>query len=395
MRKSIVYIITVIAVILVSGYSRTANFILVGEIESIRKDNLITIIFKEKPDKDSYLITVDDRITGNISIISINSFKLNRKIVFRALAEYRLTEQKDLIKSGTFISLLKDEERTEPVNRTELTNSQETIYKDKIFTDIDGKEMILIPSGKFVFGFNSGEKDEAPEQIIKLDDFYVDKYEVSNSDYYVFVNKTNSKPPISWIDGKFKEGEDNFPVMVSYYEAVKYADWTLKRLPTEEEWEKAARGTGLDIVKDSDGIFYVNEKPIIYPWGNKFDPSKINSLEFWESKNIGTEIKKRYSKGLLPVHTFQDVSVSPYGLVNICGNASEWTSSWYNAYKGSKYSSKMFGRQVKVIRGGSWYCSREKVRATSREYGGIPNLYEDNIAGFRCVKDPTVIDRKW
>jgi formylglycine-generating enzyme required for sulfatase activity len=254
--------------------------------------------------------------------------------------------------------------------------------------------MILIPAGKFILGSNSGEKDEAPEQIIKLDDFYIDKYEVTNSDYYLYIIKSNSKPPISWVKGTFNDGEDNFPVIVSYNEAVKYAEWASKRLPTEEEWEKAARGTGLEIIKDSDGVYYVNEKPIIYPWGNKFDPSKTNSVEFWETKNIGEEIKKKYNKGLLPVHMFQDEGNSVYGVVNMCGNASEWTSSWYSAYKGSKYIDKMFGKQVKVIRGGSWFSLKDKLRVSNREYGGIPNLYEDNIAGFRCVKDPTIIDRK-
>jgi formylglycine-generating enzyme required for sulfatase activity len=394
MFKSISCTIIIIAIIVIAGYSQTINLVLMGEVESIRKDNLITILFKEKPDKDNYLIVEDNIVIGKISIISINAFKENRKIIYRALAEFSLKEKRNSIKTGTFISLSKEEEKKETVNATELINKEESIYKKIIFTDIDGKEMILIPAGKFIFGSNTGEKDESPEQIVKLDDYYIDKYEVSNSDYYIFVTKSNSKPPISWIKGKFDEGEENFPVMVSYYEAVKYTDWALKRLPTEEEWEKAARGTGLEIVKDTDGIYYINEKPIIYPWGNKFDASKTNSIEFWEIKNIGEEIKKRFNKGLLPVYTFQDPANSFYGSANMCGNASEWTSSWYNAYKGSKYSDKMFGKQVKVIRGGSWYNSKDKVRATNREYGGIPNLYEDNIAGFRCVKDPTIIDRK-
>jgi formylglycine-generating enzyme required for sulfatase activity len=394
MLKSISCTIIIIAIIVIAGYSQTTNFVLLGEVESIRKDNLITILFKEKPDKDNYLIIEDNIAIGNIAIISINAFKENRKIIYRALAEFSLKEKRNIIKTGTFIAILKEDEKKETVNAPELTNKEESVYKQTIFTDIDGKEMILIPAGKFIFGSNTGEKDEAPEQIIKSDDFYIDKYEVSNSDYYIFVTKSNSKPPISWIKGKFNEGDENFPVLVSYYEAVKYADWALKRLPTEEEWEKAARGTGLEILKDPDGIYYLVEKPIIYPWGNKFEPSKTNSIEFWETKNIGEDIKKRYNRGLLPVYTFQDIGTSAYSLVNMCGNASEWTSSWYNAYKGSKYTDKMFGKQVKVIRGGSWYNSKDKMRATNREFGGIPNLYEDNISGFRCVKDPTIIDKK-
>lgn len=394
MYKLITIIFIILSFIVIAGHSQTTKFILTGEVESIRKDNLITILFKEKPGKEEYLIIEDNFIIGKITIININALTENNRSEYRAIAEFSLKERKNTIKAGSFIALLKEDEKKETVNPTGTIKKEESIYKKIIFTDIDGKDMILIPEGKFIFGSNTGEKDEAPEQIIKLDDFYIDKYEVSNSDYYIFINRSNSKAPISWINGKFKNGEDNFPVMVSYFEAVKYAEWAGKRLPTEEEWEKAARGTGMEIIKNPEGYYYIIEKPIIYPWGNKFDPLKTNSLEFWELKNIGEEVKNKYKKGLLPVYNFKDIGNSLYGVVNMSGNASEWTSSWYNAYKNSKYSNKMYGKQVKVIRGGAWFNTKFKVRATNRDIGGIPNLYEDNIAGFRCVKDPTIIDRK-
>jgi formylglycine-generating enzyme required for sulfatase activity len=394
MYKSITIIFIILSFIVIAGHSQTTKFVLTGEVESIRKDNLVTILFKEKPVKEEYLVIEDNFVIGKITIININALTENNRIEYRVLAEFSLKERTNTIKAGSFIALLKEDEKKEAINPTGAIKKEESIYKKIIFTDIDCKDMILIPEGKFIFGSNTGEKDETPEQIIKLDDFYIDKYEVSNSDYYIFVNRSNSKPPISWINGKYKKGEDNFPVMVSYYEAVKYADWAGKRLPTEEEWEKAARGTGMEIFKNPEGYYYIIEKPIIYPWGNKFDPLKTNSLEFWESKNIGEEVKNKYTKGLLPVYNFNDIGNSSYGAVNMSGNASEWTSSWYNAYKNSKHSSKMYGKQVKVIRGGSWFNSKFKVRATNREIGGIPNLYNDNIAGFRCVKDPTIIDRK-
>jgi formylglycine-generating enzyme required for sulfatase activity len=394
MFRSIIIAIILIAFVVIAGYSQTTNFVLFGEVESIRKDNLITILFKEKPEKAEYLVIEDNVAIGNVTIINVNALTENKTVVYRAIAEFALKQNRNIIKAGSIIALTK-EEKKETANPAESMIKVETIYKGTIFTDIDSKEMILIPGGKFIFGSNTGEKDEAPEQIIKIDDFYIDKYEVSNSDYKIFVTKSNTTPPISWTNDKFKEGEDDFPVMVSYYEAVKYAEWAQKRLPTEEEWEKAARGTGLEIVKTAEGIYYFVEKPIVYPWGNKFEPSKTNSLEFWDAKNTGEEIKNKYNKGLLPVYTFKDTGNSVFGVVNISGNASEWTSSWYNAYKGSKYSNKMFGKQVKVIRGGAWYDSKNKLRTTDREFGGIPNLYIDNIAGFRCAKDPTVIDRKY
>lgn len=393
MYKSIIITIIIGLLISATGYSQTSDFDLVGKIESIREDNIITVIFKEKPAKDEYLIIADDNIIGNIKIITVNALTEKKTTAYRAIAEFFTKEHRIAVKAGYSIAQHK-QDKQEIIYPAYATYRKESIYKQIKFSDIDNREMVLIPGGKFIFGSNSGEEDEAPEQTLKLDDFYIDKYEVSNSDYSIFVKRTNSKSPKSWISGKFNTGEDNFPVMVTYYEAVKYADWTQKRLPTEEEWEKAARGTGMQLLKDAGGYYLIIDKPIMYPWGNKFDALKTNSIEFWDSKNIAKEIKNKYKKGLLPVYMFNDIGKSPYGAVNMAGNASEWTSSWYNAYNGSRYSDKMYGTQVKVIRGGSWFGSKHKIRSTNREFGGIPNLYEDNIAGFRCVKDPTIIDKK-
>ncbi len=363
------------------------DFDLKGKIESVRKNNLISIVFTDKPDKEEYLILEDDSIVGKIKILSIDTYYVDKKIRYRALAEYTLKDNDpDIIKAGSVIALLR-QAATETRGNDEVRLAVKKEYENTIRSSVDNREMILIPEGKFVFGSDTGDKDEAPEQIKFLDNYYIDKYEVSNKDFQLFISETNKKPPVSWNNGKYKPGEDDFPVLVSYMEANDYAKWAKKRLPTEQEWEKAARGPGLEIIKRSDETFFNVKEPVAYPWGSKFDAFRANSVEFWEDNSVGSEIKSKYSKGLLPVGSFSDTGASFHGVINMAGNACEWTSSWYAAYQGSQHTDKRYGTQFKVVRGGAWFSSKYKVRATDREVGGIPNLYEDHIAGFRCVKD--------
>jgi formylglycine-generating enzyme required for sulfatase activity len=387
-----IIIIFIIIFLSVTGNLYPLKFDITGKVETIRKDKVITLLFEKKPSGITYIIIEDELAAGKLQIMNVTSFSKNNKIIYRALARYSAEGNFDLIKAGSYIGLVREDEEKTPELPAEETKKEKKIFKNSIITDTDYRKMILIPSGKFIFGSDNGDRDEKPQQIILMDDYYIDKYEVSNSDYDIFIKKTNSKPPISWTSGTYNKGEEDFPVIVSYYEAVKYAEWAGKNLPTEEEWEKAARGTGIEYIKDPDGHYVTIIKPVIYPWGNQFDSLKTNSIEFWDDINITNDFKKKYNKGLLPVYFSKGAGDSIYGIVNLSGNAAEWTSSWYNAYKGSRYSDKMFGRQVKVIRGGAWFYTRDKVRTTNREIGGLPNLYEDNIAGFRCVKEPTIVD---
>ena len=211
--------------------------------------------------------------------------------------------------------------------------------------------------------------------IPRVHAFYMDKYEVTNAEYRRFCLKAGHPLPPAWRrhGGTFPPGQGDHPVTVtSYRDAEAYARWTGKRLPTEIEWELAARG-GLAALADFSGgdPDSIRRGPPVYPFGNQFDPSRCNTVESGHG-------------GTLPVRSLKDRS--PYGVIGMCGNAREWTSSWYNPYPGHRFQdSKLIGRQFKVIRGGSYRQSKASARADARDYGGFPNLGDDRSAGFRLV----------
>jgi formylglycine-generating enzyme required for sulfatase activity len=390
--KTLMRLVIIIALV-VLGDSYSQEFHIYAKIESKRKDNIITLIFQDRPLFETYNIMNEGVIIGSVNILSIYDIVLDRENRYRVIARYDLIDKKmeSLIRAGTEIGLSIKKDKLEK-DFSEKIKKVEIEYRNEIESERDRRIMVLVKGGKFLLGANDGERDEYPEQLIDLNDFYIDKYEVSNRDYMKFVEETNHSVPLSWNESSYKKGEEDMPVLVTYYEALAYARWAGKRLPTEEEWEKAARGAGIEVTREGDR-FLILKKPVIYPWGNKFEPERANCLAFWNDSRVGEAIKKIYQKGLLPVYLFKGIGDSPYGVVNMCGNAKEWTSSWYKPYRGNSHSNKRYGKQVKVVRGGAWYNSLYKIRATSREYGGIPNLYKDNIAGFRCAKDPTILDR--
>jgi formylglycine-generating enzyme required for sulfatase activity len=371
-----------------------------GRIESVRKGNLITILFERMPPEKYYLIinrTVRKDELGKVRIASIN-FDRKGRFRYRAVAYYELRNNmyKKFIRAGMNIALVKP---GEPYKREFEKDRQvkEPGYRASIISGRDQREMLLVPEGKFLLGSRRGEAgasdDEFPQQLVYLNNYYIDKYEVSNRDYLRYMESANARAPISWRGKTYPAGEGNFPVQVTYHEARAYARWAGKRLPTELEWEKAARGTGL--VKETG-----KRIPVTYPWGNRYEPGRVNSEDFWRDPGTGEGIKKRFSavtRGLLPVDSFDPEGASPFGIINMAGNAREWTSSWYLPYKGNRSqnsgSYRRYGKQYKVIRGGAWFSSRKRVRAANRELGGIPNLYSDNHAGFRCVKEVSLLDQ--
>lgn len=397
-RRNIARTICCIVAMIICGgsasYLYSQKYDLRAAIDSVRKDGVITLMFREMPDATNYFIVEGDRAIGTITVRNVQKLRLSTGPLFRVMAEYALENPQDesLIRAGASIGLRKEKER-KTRDFSEPRPREMIVYRQKIVSEMDNREMVLVVAGKFIFGSNDGEKDEGPEQMLYLPDYYIDRYEVSNRDYQNFIMRTNGPAPRTWENSVYSEGDADLPVIVTYKEAERYAAWAHKRLPTEEEWEKAARGAGFEIYEMGGHEYMKNRFPRVYPWGMVFDPSRANSREYWESAAKGKGVHAGRTGGLLPVTDFDGPGNAPCGAVNMAGNAIEWTSSWYCAYKGSKYVDRRYGTQVKVLRGGGWFSTGYGVRTTARQIGGLPNLYSDAIGGFRCVKDPTILDR--
>jgi formylglycine-generating enzyme required for sulfatase activity len=252
-------------------------------------------------------------------------------------------------------------------------------------TGRDGAPMVLIPAGEFQMGdhFNEGSSDELPVHTVYLDAFYIDKYEVTNELYAKFLNEygrnedeeghqlldvSNPYCLIEFVDGRYrpKAGYEKHPVVeVSWWGAMAYARFYGKRLPTEAEWEKAARG-GL-----------VGKR---YPWGDEISHDMANY--------DGTGGRDRWD-GTAPVGSFPP---NGYGLYDMAGNVWEWCADWYD----ENYYSRSPRRNPRgpdsggdrVVRGGSWLSNPNNLRAAYRNYCRDPLLTYYNV-GFRCAQDVT------
>jgi formylglycine-generating enzyme required for sulfatase activity len=225
-------------------------------------------------------------------------------------------------------------------------------------------QMIHIPAGKFTMGSNDYD-DEKPPHTVNLSDYYIGKYPVTNREYQAFVREAKYKAPQHWNGREFPQGKANHPVVyVSWNDAVAYCAWLSKktgknyRLPTEAEWEKAARGT--------DGRKY--------PWGN--DAPNRDLLNF--NENIGDTTD---------VDSYDD-GVSPYGVYDMAGNVWEWVNDWYGEtyYQKSPPKNPLgpSSGEKRVLRGGSWDDINDYARSAYRV-----NYSPDFISyyiGFRCAR---------
>lgn len=297
---------------------------------------------------------------------------------------------------------------------------------------VAGDDMIRIPAGPFSMGTDAVDAggqaqeygavkpwylDEHPRHSVDLPEFWIDRTEVTNQDYRDFVIETNHWVPPGWrsngylltreilgmanlptlrklasdtyrldMDTRTMDQEallqaitakqqqmDNLPVSgVTWASARAYCAWRGKRLPTEAEWEKAARG--------NDGWEY--------PWGNDWDPARLNGGDSgkWES-------------GVAPVGSYP-AGASPYGVLDMAGNVMEWVDGWYQAYPGSDHASKDFGQQFRIARGGGWggvghYAISHFYRTAYRFRLDPAAAYAD--LGFRCAADQvpaTAADKK-
>lgn len=256
-----------------------------------------------------------------------------------------------------------------PVQEARVVPPSPTPMHEIVVTGRDGSPMALVPSGEFLMG-NQAE-DDAPPHRVYLDAFYIDRHEVTNGRYLKFVEATRHRAPQHVVDPQYdlwagttlSQGVVDLPVVnVDWSDAAAYCRWAGKRLPTEAEWEKAARGT------DSR----------LYPWGNEAPSlARLNFSRRWQGAHT-----------LQPVGNYE-AGNSPYGAQDMAGNVWEWVSDWYDA--GSYAAGPARNPQgppsglSKILRGGSWTNSADTVRTTHRREED-PEM-RNSDSGFRCAKD--------
>ena len=250
---------------------------------------------------------------------------------------------------------------------------------DVLFSDLVRKfdqSMIEIKPGTYLLGSDRGNHDERPLRRVQTSGFWIDKFEVTNAQYLRFLNDVQkhghkwchpNEPPnkdhtpyhtyawalrFSWLGGKPLPGTEDFPVvLVDWFDAFAYARWAGKRLPSENEWEIAARGS--------------DQRE--YPWGNTF---------YIDRCNVGEQPVR--------VGAFPE-GASPWGVLDMAGNVGEWTAT---AYEANPEDSRPFrGRYgLPIVRGGSWDDESRGCRSAARDVRRSP-FHRSTTVGFRCVSD--------
>ena len=245
------------------------------------------------------------------------------------------------------------------------------------FSSESPEDMVLIPAGNFIMGTDNPQapSNERPARQVYLDAFYIDKYEVTKAQYeefmlegayqkgqfwteqgWKFITKNQIEVPFGMGTRYITPASNQPAVGISWYEADAYARWAGKRLPTETEWEKAARGT--------DGNNY--------PWGEEMDFTRVFYL---------------FGRDPAPVGSYP-TGASPFGVFDMAGNAWEWCADWYDEFLDKSNSDPSHGndnRTMKVLRGGSWMSGAGEMRSTYRD-ANKPD-YRNTTVGFRCVRD--------
>jgi iron(II)-dependent oxidoreductase len=246
--------------------------------------------------------------------------------------------------------------------------------------------MAPIPAGEFWMGRSYNwlldelgmhlrvRLDDQPVHSVYLDAYWIDKYEVSNQDYARFVQATGHRKPFHWIGGKVPAGQEKFPVYnVSWDDAEAYCKFVGKRLPTEAEWERAARG----------GI-----EKAMFPWGPKLGQKGRRSEDESDSETTSQKKPARfgYPDGPTVIGSY---APNGFGLYDVTGNVWEWVNDWYeqNYYSVSPDRNPRGPEtgMYRVIRGGGWADNDDRILALHYRNFTNPSL-QSNTVGFRCAR---------
>jgi len=237
---------------------------------------------------------------------------------------------------------------------------------DSIVSEVDGMELMYIPAGSFMMGSEDGDADEQPVHEVYLDAYWMDRFEVTNAMFALCVqdeacNTQNiyADDGITYWDSSY----ENHPIYIHYWgDAVDYCAWAGRRLPTEAEWEHAARGASV----------------FRYPWGDGVPTCRLANLS-------------GCAEGTAEVGEHAD-GASPYGVEDMAGNVWEWVADWYDAeyYSRSPLENPTgpSDGELRVLRGGSWGMYENSVRSANRQYENPMNTYYLGIhydIGFRCA----------
>lgn len=315
-------------------------------------------------------------VFGVAHVVKLGS---NRMDDMRARASYDLSEESLHIRAaGEDIARHKSHVRTTSAVQTYGIEEVNGLLTANEWVELNAVVPIQAGPVKIGTDYDRSDPQNKPQHVVDLPTFYIDKYLTTNAQYAQFIVATKHREPLDWKNGKVPDSKLLHPVtMVSWYDAKAYCEWADKRLPTEQEWEKAARG--------------VDSRR--WPWGDKMETTRVNTYY-----NVGsTNPVKKYASG-----------VSPYGVFDMAGNVSQWTSSDFIAYKNSVASSDTFKPKVavaganvnnlmkvadfveidamyKVRRGGSWKSDPFSTSSYHRDFS-LPH-YASDFFGFRCAKD--------
>ncbi len=317
-------------------------------------------------------------IGGSLHVVRLGSIRMGE---MRGLATYNLKEESTRIRAaGEDIALHAENESRKNEKAGYTVAEADALLPKEQWTQL--AQMVVIPAGKFIMGTDLKNADAAsrPQHEVNLQAYQIDKYLVTNAQYARFIAATGHRPPADWKNGKAQEGTLLLPVtMVNWFDAQAYAKWAGKRLPTEAEWEKAARGT--------DGRRW--------PWGNEMDPTRLNTY---------------YNVGSASLVTTYEKGASPYGVYDMAGNVDEWVDSNFEPYAGTDAQAEVFqgkiakvqnaqdralkvvdlvavDKRYKVLRGGSWKGDPFSTATYHRDYSW-PN-YASDFYGFRCASSVT------